>query len=275
MAAGLMRRARWLLHAVALGAAVLTAAPLLWMCLASIMPTGEATSTPFRWFPSSPTLDHYRTLFAQLDLGRAAFNSALVATVTTAASVCCNGMAGYALAKLRFRGREQITRTLTVLLLVPAPIAMLPLFLVLKSLGLVNSYWSAVIPGAATVFGTLLVRQYALAIPDDLLDAARMDGASEWRIARSIVWPAASPILASLAIWSFVASWNDFLWPLVVLSDDAKYTLPVALAALAGEHVQDTELMMAGSVVTTIPVLVLFAALQRFYIRGVLAGSVK
>lgn len=269
------RRPALLLHGVALMAAVVTSAPLLWMCVASIMPTGEATSTPFRWWPSSPTLEHYRVLFAQLDLGRAAMNSALIAVLTTAASVCCNGLAGYALAKLRFRGRRGITRLLSLLLIVPAPIALLPLFLVLKSLGLVNSYWSAVIPGAATVFGTLLVRQYALAIPDDLLDAARMDGASEWRIVRSIVWPAASPILASLAIWSFVASWNDFLWPLVVLSDDAKYTLPVALAALAGEHVQDTELMMAGSVVTTVPVLILFATLQRFYIRGVLAGSVK
>jgi multiple sugar transport system permease protein len=263
------------LHTLAVAAALLTVAPLAWMVSASLMPVGEATSTPFRWWPSAPTLAHYRTLFAQLDLGRAAVNSALIATLTTIASLVCNGLAGYALAKLRFRGRHALFRTLSLLLLVPAPIALLPLFLVLKGLGLVNSYASAVIPGAATVFGTLLVRQYLLALPDDLLDAARLDGASEWRIVRSIVAPVAAPILASLAIWSFLASWNDFLWPLVVLSDDAKYTLPVALAALAGEHGQDTELMMAGSVITTLPVLLLFLALQRFYLRGVLAGGVK
>jgi multiple sugar transport system permease protein len=257
------------LHGVAVLIALLTVAPLGWMLLASFMPAGEATSTPFRWWPSAPTLAHYRTLFTQLDVGRAAVNSAWIATLTTVASLVCNGLAGYALAKLRFRGRRALFRTL------PAPIALLPLFLVLKGLGLVNSYASAVIPGAATVFGTLLVRQYLVSLPDDLLDAARLDGASEWRIVRSIVAPAAAPILASLAIWSFVASWNDFLWPLVVLSDDAKYTLPVALAALAGEHGQDTELMMAGSVITTLPVLLLFVALQRFYLRGVLAGGIK
>ena len=160
-------------------------------------------------------------------------------------------------------------------MLVPAQVGMLPLFLMLKRLGLVNTYGGVLVPWLASVFGIFLVRQVAQAIPDDLLNSARLDGAGEWRIYRSIVLPTLGPVLATLAVFVFMSSWNDFLWPLVILSDDRRYTLPVALASLVGEHVQDTELMMAGAVVTVLPVLALFVVLQRWYIRGVMAGSVK
>jgi multiple sugar transport system permease protein len=152
---------------------------------------------------------------------------------------------------------------------------MLPLFLLMKQLHLVNTYWGVIIPGLASIFGILLTHQYALAIPDDLLDAARVDGASELQLYRLIVLPVIAPILATLAIWTFLSTWNDFMWPLIVLSDDRRYTLPVAIANLVGEHVQDTELMMAGSVVTVLPVMLVFLFLQRYYIRGITAGSVK
>jgi multiple sugar transport system permease protein len=131
------------------------------------------------------------------------------------------------------------------------------------------------VPTFASIFGIFLIRQYALGIPDALLDAARMDGASEFRIYRTIVLPVIRPILVTLGIFTFMNSWNDFMWPLIVLTDDSLYTLPVALANLTGEHVQDTELMMAGSVLTVLPVLILFLVLQRFYVAGVVAGSVK
>jgi multiple sugar transport system permease protein len=127
----------------------------------------------------------------------------------------------------------------------------------------------------ASIFGIFLIRQYALGIPDDLLDAARIDGAGEFRIYRSVVLPLLAPILVTLAIFTFLAVWNDFMWPLIILTDDDMYTLPVALANLMGEHAQDVELMMAGSVLTVLPVLVLFLALQRYYIEGVMLGSVK
>jgi multiple sugar transport system permease protein len=184
-------------------------------------------------------------------------------------------MAGYALAKLRFRGRETLYRVLLAGLVVPAQVAMLPLFLELRAMGLVNTYMGAIIPAMATIFGIFLIRQYALSIPDDLLDAARIDGAGEFRVYWSVVLPTIRPILATLALFTFLSTWNDFLWPLVVLTDDAKYTLPVALAGLVGEHVQDTELMMAGSVLTVLPVLLLFVLLQRHYIEGIMAGSAK
>jgi multiple sugar transport system permease protein len=142
-------------------------------------------------------------------------------------------------------------------------------------MGLINTYWGVIIPGMASIFGIFLIRQYALAIPDDLIDAARIDGASEFRIYRSVVVPVIRPILATLAIWTFLSTWNDFMWPLIVLSDESRFTLPVALANLAGERVQDTELMMAGSVLTVLPVMLVFLFLQRYYVEGVTAGSVK
>ena len=152
---------------------------------------------------------------------------------------------------------------------------MMPLFLMLKNMGLVNSYGGILIPGLASIFGIFLVRQYARTIPDDLLEAARIDGAGEARIFISIVFPLLKPVLVTLAIFTFLGSWNDFMWPLIVLTDNDLHTLPVALSALSREHVQDNELMMAGSVVTVLPVLALFLLLQRYYIQGLLMGSVK
>ncbi len=249
--------------------------PLLWMLSASFMAQGEATTFPPALLPRNPTLVHYRDLFGRLALGRYAMNSALVATVTTIGALAINASAGYAFAKLRFRGRDATFRAMAAGLAIPVQVAMLPLFLLIKSLGLVNNYGGVIIPGLSSIFGIFLVRQYALAIPDDLLDAARIDGASEFRVFRSIVLPTIQPVLATLALWTFLATWNDFMWPLIVLSDDAKYTLPVALAGLVGEHAQDVELMMAGAVITVLPVLILFLMLQRYYVEGVTEGSVK
>jgi multiple sugar transport system permease protein len=263
------------LYAALLVFGALSLMPLLWMVSASFMAQGEATTFPPALVPRHPTLVHYRDLFGRLALGRYALNSALVAIVTTIGALAINASAGYAFAKLRFRGRDATFRALAAGLAIPVQVAMLPLFLLIKALGLVNNYGGVIIPGLSSIFGIFLVRQYALAIPDDLLDAARIDGAGELRVFRSIVLPTIRPVLATLALWTFLATWNDFMWPLIVLSDDRRYTLPVALAGLVGEHSQDVELMMAGAVVTVLPVLVLFLMLQRYYVEGVTEGSVK
>ncbi len=266
---------RVLLYSLLLLGAALALLPMVWMVSASLMQTGEANSYPPRLFPREITFEHYTALFTRLDLGRSLLNSSIVALSVTAISLLINSMAGYAFAKLRFRGRDRTFRLLATGLVVPVQVAMLPLFLLMKQLHLINTYWGGIIPSLASIFGIFLIRQYALAFPDELLDAARIDGASEFRIYRSIVLPTIAPVLATLAIWTFLATWNDFMWPLIVLSDESRYTLPVALANLVGEHVQDTEMMMAGSVLTTLPVLLVFLFLQRYYIQGVMAGSVK
>jgi multiple sugar transport system permease protein len=245
------------------------------MLSASFMKSGQANELPPRLLPSPPTLEHYTTLFTRLDLAHNLMNSLMIAAGSTLICVLLCGMAGYAFARLEFTGRERVFRALVMGMLIPAQVGMLPLFLMLKAMGLVNTVAGVMIPMMAPIFGIFMVRQFALGIPRDLMDAARVDGASEWRIYWRIVVPLLSPILATLAIFIFLSSWNDFLWPLIVLSDDARYTLPVALANLSGEHVQDTELMMAGAVLTVMPVLLVFLVLQRHYVRGLLLGGVK
>ena len=252
-----------LLHGALCVVALAVAAPLVWM-LALSFGLGD-----------TPTLDHYRTLFERLHVARALANSAGLALAVTAVSLALNSMAGYAFAKLRFRGREPLFRGLLTALVIPGQVGMLPLFLLLKQLGLVNTYLGVLVPGLASVFGIFLVRQHAQGIPDSLLDAARIDGASEFTIYRTLVLRLCRPILVTLGLFTFMGAWNDFLWPLVILTDQDRYTLPVALAGLLGEHAQDTELMMAGAVLTVAPVLLLFLCLQRHYVESVAAGALK
>jgi multiple sugar transport system permease protein len=258
-----------------LALAGLTLFPLLWMAAVSLMTPGEASTYPPPLLPRHATLDNYRELFAHAGMARYLFNSVVLTLCVAAVSLLFNVAAGYAFAKLQFRGRTQLFRLMLGTLVIPSQVAMVPLFLLLKQMGLVNTYGGVIVPAMASIFGIFLVRQYALSIPDDLLDAARIDGASEAHIFRAIVIPVLKPIVVTLAVFTLLGTWNDFMWPLIVLSDQHLYTLPVALASLSREHVADNELMMAGAVVTTVPVLVLFLLLQRYYVQGLMAGSVK
>lgn len=269
------RLAKALVNGLLIGLAAVALFPLLWMLSVSFMAPGEAGALPPLLLPAHPGWANYRELFLRAGMGRYLLNSLLVSGAITALSLVFNLMAGYAFAKLCFAGRERLFRALLGALVIPAQVAMLPLFLLLKYAGLVNSYAGVVMPAMATVFGIFLVRQYARSIPDELLEAARIDGAGEWRIFARIVLPLLKPIIATLAIFSFLAAWNDFMWPLIVLTGQEHYTLPIGLASLAREHAQDSELMMAGSVVTVLPVLLLFLSLQRYYLQGLLLGSVK
>ena len=269
------RTAKLLVNGLLLGAAAVALFPLLWMLSVSFMHPGEASALPPPLWPAHATLQNYRVLFLRAGMGRYLLNSLAVSTAITVLSLAFNLMAGYAFAKLRFAGRERLFRGLLGALVIPAQVAMLPLFLLLKTVGLVNSYAGVVMPAMATVFGIFLVRQYARGMPDELLEAARIDGAGEWRIFVRIVLPLLKPVIVTLAIFTFLTAWNDFMWPLIVLTGQDHYTLPIGLASLAREHAQDTELMMAGSVVTVLPVLALFLLLQRYYLDGLMLGSVK
>ena len=269
------RIAEAIVNGLLLGMAAVTLFPLLWMVSASLMPASDSAMYPPPLVPSHPTLANYRELFAHAGMGRYLLNSVLIAVSATFLSLLFNVSAGYAFAKLRFAGRDRIFKGLVGALVVPGQVAMVPLFLLLKEMGLVNTYGAVIVPALASIFGIFLVRQYALSIPDDLLEAARIDGASEFRIFRSIVVPVLKPIIVTLGVFTLLGTWNDFMWPLIVLTDDALHTLPVALAGLSREHVQDNGLMMAGSMLTTLPVLLVFIALQRYYIEGLTAGSIK
>jgi multiple sugar transport system permease protein len=267
--------AAMIVNGLLLGAATITLFPLLWMISVSLMSPGQASTFPPPLLPAPPTLANYRELFAHAGMGRYLVNSVMLTTAVTLVSLFFNVGAGYAFAKLRFAGRDRIFKVLLAALVIPSQVAMVPLFLMLRHLGLVNTYGGVIVPAMASIFGIFVVRQYALSVPDDLLEAARIDGAGEFRIFRSVIVPVLRPIIVTLAVFTSLGAWNDFMWPLIVLGDSDLYTLPVALASLSREHVQDNELMMAGSVLTILPVLLVFLILQRYYIQGLMLGSVK
>ncbi|MBE0538581.1 MAG: carbohydrate ABC transporter permease [Ignavibacterium sp.] len=254
---------------------IVTLIPFIWMLGASFMQDGKASVFPPVFLPDPFTTIQYKVLFERLNVSRNFFNSLFLSTSVTIVSLIFNSMAGYAFAKYRFGGKQFLFNLLLSSMIIPSQVTMLPLFLLLKSMGLINTYMAIIIPGMANIFGIFLIRQYCLAIPDSLIEAARIDGATDFQIYRKVILPLAIPILVTLAIFSFLGTWNDFLWPLIVLTDDSMYTLPVSLANLMLEHTKDPELMMAGSVITLIPVIIVFLALQKYYIKGIMMGSVK
>lgn len=210
-----------------------------------------------------------------MNIVRYFLNSLILSASITALSLLVNSMAGFAFAKFHFPGKESLFKLLLAAMIIPAQVTMLPLFLMMNQLGLINSYLGVIIPGMASIFGIFLIRQYITSLPDSLIEAARLDGASDFQIYWKIVLPLAKPILVTLGLFTFMGTWNDFMWPLIIMTRENMYTLPVAMANLSGEHAQDTELMMAGAVITVLPVIIVFLALQRFYIEGIMLGSVK
>lgn len=239
------------------------------------MHTGEASAFPPRFIPEKITFSQYHFLVQRLNIFRFFFNSLVLAVSVTLVSLLVNSLAGFAFAKYSFLGKRPLFTFLFTSMIIPGQVTMLPVFLLLNKLGLLNTYLGIILPGMASVFGIYLIRQYMTGIPDSLIDAARVDGASDVYIYWRIMLPLSKPVLVTLALFTFMGTWNDFLWPLIVMTRESMYTLPVALANLMGEHAQDPELMMAGSVITVLPIIILFLFLQKYYIQGILIGGVK
>ena len=250
-------------HLMMIIVAAITLLPFFWMISASFMQTGEASLFPPRFIPSKATFDQYLFLFQRMNLGRAFLNSMILAISVTIVSLIVNSMAGFAFAKFAFRGKRPLFVFLLSSMIIPGQVTMLPVFFLLNKLGLLNTYFGIIFPGMASIFAIFLINQYLKGIPDSLLEAARIDGAGDFAVYWRIILPLAKPVLVTLALFTFMGTWNDFLWPLIVMTREEMYTLPVALANLLGEHAPDPELMMAGSVITVLPVLVVFMVLQR------------
>ncbi|MFF3403003.1 carbohydrate ABC transporter permease [Streptomyces sp. NPDC002659] len=264
------RALTYLVLTLALAATIL---PFVWMLLASFKSQGELLRNPSGWLPTSPTWSNYATWLGELDIGRYFLNSAVVAVVTALGNLVFCSMIGYALAKLEFPGKRALFALVMITLMVPGVVAFVPLFVIVAKLQLVNTYPALILPYLASPLGVFLMRQFMLGIPDDLLEAARIDGAGQIRIFTRIVLPLSGPALATLAILTFLASWNNFLWPLVATQSQDKYTLPVALALYSqGQNVTNYGLLLAGSVLIIAPVVALFMALQRFFVQGVSTG---
>jgi alpha-1,4-digalacturonate transport system permease protein len=219
--------------------------------------------------------ENYTELVGRFDFARYLWNSVFITVVATLITLLFNAMAAFALAKYRFTGRRAVFLLILATLMVPPTIVLVPNFLVVSELGLLNSLWGVIWPAVATPTGVFLLRQYMLTIPDELIEAARMDHASEWRIFWRIVLPLSAPALAVLAIFSVMWRWNDFLWPLIVLSRSEKFTLQLALNAFQGDLVTQWNYLLAMTVVTMLPVTLVFAFLQKHITTGVASAGIK
>jgi multiple sugar transport system permease protein len=267
---------RWLLYTVVTLGFVAVVTPFVWMILGSFKTQGELLRVPPTWWPQKPTLDNYRALFNEESFLRYFANSTIVAVAVTAANVTFCSMVGYALAKLNFRGKKLVFGLVMGTLMVPGMVTFVPLFVLVANLGLVDTYPGLILPFLVTPFGVFLMRQFIIGLPDDLLDAGRIDGASELRIFRQIILPLCGPGLATLGILTFLGSWNNFLWPLVVAQTQEHYTLPVALALFStGQNVTNYGLLLAGASVVVVPILIVFLIFQRRFIEGIATTGIK
>ncbi len=254
---------------------LLTLAPFGWMLSTSLKTSQSIFAMPPKWIPDQVTFEHYKYLFENIKFFNYFKNSIFVAVSIMALSMFFNSLAGFAFAKYKFPGREKIFTLLLATMMVPGQVSMMPVFLILKKLGLLNTFTGLILPAASGVFGIFLMRQFMLSIPSDLIDSARIDGCSEFRMFWNIMLPLCRPVLATLAIFTFMGVWNELLWPLIIMTDDKKYTLTVALANLNGQHNTEWGLLMAGSVVVVVPILLVFILLQKQFIKGISLTGVK
>lgn len=266
---------RWL-YAVLLGGAVLMIGPFVWMVVSSLKPEAEVMAIPPTWWPEQITTSNYAQLFSRLDFPTYFLNSSLVAIAVTLGNVIFGSMLGYALAKLEFPGKRTVFSLVLLTLMVPGVVTFVPLFVLTTNIGLTNTLPGMFLPFLVSPFGVFLMRQYIQTLPDELIAAARVDGAGELRIFFSVILPLCGPALATLAILTFLASWNNFLWPLVVAQTEDKYTLPVALALYSvGQNSTQYGLLLAGAVVVVVPVVAVFLVLQRYFVQGIAMTGIK
>ncbi|WP_017201791.1 carbohydrate ABC transporter permease [Microbacterium algeriense] len=250
--------------------------PFFWMVLGSVKTQSEIFANPPTWWPALPTMENFTRWFSELDFGSYFSNSLIVALLTVAGNLLFCSMVGYALAKMEFGGKRLLFAAVMVTLMVPGVVTFVPLFVIVANMGILNTIAALVLPFLTAPLGVFLMRQFMLEIPDSLLEAARIDGASELRIFVQIVLPMCGPALATLGILTFLGSWNNFLWPLVASQSQDMYTLPVALSLYStGQFATDFGTLLAGSVLIITPILLLFVFLQRYFVQGLATTGIK
>ena len=251
------------------------AIPYVWMIVTSVKPIEEIQTYLPSFYVRHPTFAPYRELFSILPMWRYLFNSLVVASLVTLCNVFFCSLAGYAFAKHKFFGRDKIFLLLLSAIMIPYQVNLIPGFIIVKNLGWLNSFYSLIIPNMAMVFGVFLCRQYIISIPNDLLDAAKIDGCSEFTIYRIIIFPLIKPALATLAIFTFLSQWNSFVWPLIVIHTSTMRTVPLALSVLNSQFGANFSMVMAGATVVTLPVLIIFLCLQKYIIQGITMMGLK
>lgn len=265
-----------ILLAIALALAVAVALlPFTWMLSASFRPRGDLIANPTTLIPGQLTWQNYLAVWQQIPFARQLGNTVVFAGTVAVVSVVLDAMAGYALARFAFRGRGVVLVVVIAMLMLPPQVTLIPIYGVLVDLGWVNTFQGLIVPRAADAFGIFFMRQFFLALPTDLEDAGRVDGASELRIFARVMLPLTWPAMLTIGLFNLLNNWNDLLWPLVVTTQTEMRTLPAGLALFKGEHVSDYGLLMAGSVLALLPMLVLFLVVQRRFIEGIATTGIK
>ncbi len=264
-----------LYYAVAIAVAIVALVPFVWMVSTSLKSRGALMSIPIEWIPEEPTLDAYRTVFERFPFLRTVGNSLFISVTYTLITLLSASMAAFAFAKIRFRGSGVLLGLYLATMMIPTQVTMIPLFVVMNQIGLINHYSSVILPSIFRPFAVFMLVQQMRTIPGDYLDAARVDGASTFRIYRQVMLPLCAPTLATLAVTTFMESWNDYLWPLLMLTDRTKMTLPIALSTLNGQYNTEYNVLMAGSLISMIPIVLIYVFAQKYFQNGIIAGGIK
>ena len=264
-----------LLHAAMYTLAAVTVAPFLWTVLTSFKEIGDILTYPPNWWPKAFVLDNYVAAFQAAPFGRYYANSLFVALTVTAGQIVTCSMAAYAFARLRFRGRDVLFYILLGTMMIPGQVTMIPGFLILHWFGWIDHYQGLIVPGLASAFGTFLLRQFFLTIPRDLEDAAAIDGCGRMGTLWRIILPLSRPALATLAVFTFMGVFNDFLWALIVVSSDEMRTVQLGLAIFRDRYQTDWGQLMAGSAVATLPIVIVFFFAQKYFIQGITLSGLK
>ncbi len=269
------RTANLLIYIFLIAGSFIMIVPFVWMIATSFKPLDEINTYPPSFFIRKPTIAAYLELFRIIPMGRYFLNSLFATTAITVANIFFCSLAGYAFAKHRFFGRDKLFLLLVGSMMIPWQVNLIPSFVIVKKFGWLNSFYGLIIPGMAGAFGIFLMRQFIMNIPDDLIDAAKIDGCTEFTIYRRVILPLIQPALASLAIFTFMAQWNNFVWPLVIIYSSKMRTIPLALSVLNGQFGTNFAMVMAGAVVATAPVLIVFIAFQKYFIKGIALTGLK
>ena len=270
-----IRPERVILHIVLMGGALLILFPVVWMAVSTFKSESEIAAFPPTFFPKQPTLQPLIDAWTKINLRRSFLNSLLVACVLTPLNVLTSVWVGFVLAKYEFRGKDLMFYAIVATRMIPGTVLLIPHYQVALWLGLINNYGALILPGIFAAFGIFLMRQAMHSVPNELLDAARMDGASEPHIFLQIAVPLVKPVLAALAIFQFLGSWDSFLWPLIVLTKERMYTLPVSLALFAGGYERNISPRNAGAFITIFPVVLVYVFFQRHIVQSIALTGIK
>ncbi len=262
-------------YVVSVALAVMVVIPFYWMIITSLKSKGALMALPIQWIPRHPTLQSYRKVFSLFPFGKAILNSLFVSITFTVITVLSSSMAAFAIAKIRFKGAGVFFRMYLMSMMIPTQITLIPLFIIMSRLNLTNTYTSVISPSIFSAFSIFLLVQNLRSLPDDFMEAARIDGASLWTTFFRVIMPMEKPVLATLVITTFMGAWNDYLWPLVMLSDKNKMTLTLALNTLNGQYGTEYNVLMAGCLISMIPIIVVYIIAQTQMKQGITAGGVK